>query len=398
MGASVGVFAIRAKVFDEETQQGLVDILKYDHSRRAFMRFMQSKDMSELVNFSYELETLLAGVGNEELQTVIDKAEALCGTYVGAIIEKAPFCKFSYPFQGERFGSLSELTIALNILWIETKAYMGTYMSEFTESPYIEDSLIGMDTAVELAVPAGMKTPRGSFTSPRNAQSSPVSPQANSGKLTKSPPRLLLMGGKQLRHSLDADDTPMTLTAMSSLSAPGSPHGSKKMLPMSTFPDKFPKVLIIDDCETSSKIMKRMFQTAGHLSVETAANGSVGVEIFKVMMPSIIVVDVFMPVLGGVDTIRKLRDHQDEVSDTGGSVVTEVETTGTHSEAPIGRRSRGPSFGDQPQVIIIGMSAHSSQELQEDVFRAGADGFLLKPISIESLAGVVTRSLNTSPR
>jgi CheY-like chemotaxis protein len=415
MGASVGVFSVRGKVLDDEAVHHLADILKYDHSRRAFVRFMHSKDLDCLVNFSYELESLLAPTasGETELDSYIEKAETLCDNYIGPITLKAPQFKFSYPFVNKPLTEIGDVTIALNLLLLEARTYMATYIVEYSESTYIEDSLLGdliMDSQPFRQDTISPRTPRSSFTTAKGTQTSPITPQSagNSGKSPKgslvAAPRFMgMMSGKQLRSGSDPDDvTPISLTAVSSLSAPGSPHSSKKMAAaslISTFPDKFPKVLVIDDCESSTKIMKRMFQTAGHFDVHTATNGSSGLEIFKSVMPSIVVVDVYMPIMGGVDTIRRLRDHQDEVSDNGGSVVTEVEATNVQSSDMImsGRRSRGPSFENQQTVIIIAISAQGGPELVEEVSRAGADGFLLKPITVDGLANIITRAINTGP-
>jgi CheY-like chemotaxis protein len=410
MGATVGVFAIKGKIFDEEAVQNLQDILKYDHSRRAFVRFMHSKDLDPLVNFSYELEALLAMSELEVYAVILEKAEGICSNYIGQIAQRAPSYKFSYPFVNTERGTLADISMSLNILLVEAKTYMASYIFEYSESAYIEESMVGevlMDTSTPRSEQA-TKSPRGSFVSSKGGQS-PSSPQAAGGKGAKigfSPPRLMssIISGRQplLKMSTDAlDETPISLTASSSISAPGSPYTSRKSLVVSTLPDKFPKVLVIDDSESSVKVVKRMFQAAGHFVVDTAGNGAVGLDLFKSAMHSIVVVDVYMPVLGGIDTIRRIRDHQDDVSHNGGSVVTEVETTGAHppdANLASGRRSRGPSFGEQQQVIIIAVSAHSSPELVEDVTRAGADGFLEKPFTIEGLAGIVTRTVNISPR
>lgn len=68
------------------------------------------------------------------------------------------------------------------------------------------------------------------------------------------------------------------------------------------------KVLVVDDDPDMRAVMMEALQVAGH-EVSSAANGLQGVHYALFVRPDLVVVDLFMPVQEGLETIRQLRQR-----------------------------------------------------------------------------------------
>lgn len=66
------------------------------------------------------------------------------------------------------------------------------------------------------------------------------------------------------------------------------------------------KILIVDDSKTSRKFLRNMLEQAGHEIVAEAVNGAEGVEKFRIYRPDITIMDITMPVLGGIDAVKDI--------------------------------------------------------------------------------------------
>jgi CheY-like chemotaxis protein len=68
------------------------------------------------------------------------------------------------------------------------------------------------------------------------------------------------------------------------------------------------RVLVIDDDKLFVKLMVHALQEHSHV-VESAADGSAGLRVFKTSPFDVVVCDMLMPEQEGVETIRQLRQH-----------------------------------------------------------------------------------------
>ena len=70
---------------------------------------------------------------------------------------------------------------------------------------------------------------------------------------------------------------------------------------------KTPKILLIDDSKATRSIVAKTL--AGHeCEILEAANGALGLEMARAHLPDLIILDMTMPVMDGVETLRALKD------------------------------------------------------------------------------------------
>jgi len=73
-------------------------------------------------------------------------------------------------------------------------------------------------------------------------------------------------------------------------------------------------VLIVDDNDTNRKLCRAILEQSGYQTRE-AANGREGLQIVQVEMPELILLDMQMPVMDGLETLKRSRPtRQPEVS------------------------------------------------------------------------------------
>jgi DNA-binding NtrC family response regulator len=64
-------------------------------------------------------------------------------------------------------------------------------------------------------------------------------------------------------------------------------------------------VLIIEDDEFIQKMLKQTFERAGY-EVATAANGRIGLKLYRTMPFNVVITDMIMPDMEGIETITQL--------------------------------------------------------------------------------------------
>ena len=119
------------------------------------------------------------------------------------------------------------------------------------------------------------------------------------------------------------------------------------------------RILLIDDNEIVRATIRRVLTVSGH-TVETAADGTVGLAIFAAAQFDVVVCDMHMPGEGGGATIRAIR----------------------------GRDSR---------VGIIAISGSGPSDTLAGASSLGADLTLGKPFANQDLLAAVTRAGGLRP-
>jgi CheY-like chemotaxis protein len=67
-----------------------------------------------------------------------------------------------------------------------------------------------------------------------------------------------------------------------------------------------PKILVVDDEPDQRFLLRRIFEQAGH-EVTEAGDGAAALRAVRESAPDLVVTDIMMPVMGGVELIRRLR-------------------------------------------------------------------------------------------
>jgi len=97
------------------------------------------------------------------------------------------------------------------------------------------------------------------------------------------------------------------------------------------------RILVIDDEAAFRKLVRTFLEAEGHEVVE-AESGEQGLLMFRATAPDLIVTDILMPGLSGIDTIMKIRAEQPDakiIAVSGGAgglaaatVLSDAESTG----------------------------------------------------------------------
>jgi len=112
----------------------------------------------------------------------------------------------------------------------------------------------------------------------------------------------------------------------------------------------YPKVLIAEDSLDTRIMLKRAFELKGYSVVE-AADGNEALEAIHETHPNLIVIDLNMPVVDGLEAIKKIRNL----------------------EAP----------GEQ--VPIVAITAFDVYGMKEAALATGCNSYLSKPLDMEEL-------------
>jgi len=109
------------------------------------------------------------------------------------------------------------------------------------------------------------------------------------------------------------------------------------------------KVLVVDDEEPILELLKYNLEKGG-FEVKTAIDGSRAVEIAKKFVPDLVLLDIMMPKMDGVETCRLLRD------------IPELQKT-----------------------FVVFLTARSEEYSEVAAFDVGADDYITKPIKPRAL-------------
>ena len=121
-------------------------------------------------------------------------------------------------------------------------------------------------------------------------------------------------------------------------------------------------LMIVDDSATMRKIIMRTVRMSGldFERTEEAGNGAEAIEKLKTAPVDIVLCDVNMPEMGGLEMVKNIRAELENCADT--------------------------------KIIMV--STESSQELIDGVIADGANGFITKPFTPERFQEKLTPFMN----
>ena len=115
------------------------------------------------------------------------------------------------------------------------------------------------------------------------------------------------------------------------------------------------KILIIDDEEVTRDVIQEVLTLWGHEPILEAQDCEIGLELFHQASPDLVICDILMPGIGGLETIRRMKE-------------------------------------ENPASKIMAMTALGESFLS-DALEAGADRGIEKPFDIAELKQVVQELL-----
>lgn len=114
-------------------------------------------------------------------------------------------------------------------------------------------------------------------------------------------------------------------------------------------------ILIVDDEQSYRQLLSLVFEGNGHV-IRTAENGRMAVDMLRLEPADVIISDVRMPDMDGIEMLREVRRTM-------------------------------------PDVGVIFMTAFASVESAREAFKLGADDFVTKPFDVEELKLIVNKTL-----
>lgn len=121
--------------------------------------------------------------------------------------------------------------------------------------------------------------------------------------------------------------------------------------------EKRRRVLVVEDNPLNLELVRDILVVAGYDVLE-AVDGTAGVEIARLEKPDLVLMDLQLPGLDGLEATRILRAD------------------------PALRKT-----------AIVALTAHAMRGEEERALAAGCDGFITKPIRIREFAGLVATYL-----
>jgi two-component system, NarL family, response regulator DegU len=115
------------------------------------------------------------------------------------------------------------------------------------------------------------------------------------------------------------------------------------------------RVLLADDHQLLRQAVRRALEDAGMTVVAEAADGGEAVRLAGELRPDVVVMDVSMPVLDGVEATRRIHD-------------------------------------EMPELPIVILTMHGDEVLRRDAVSAGASGFLTKDVSMQEVVATITQA------
>lgn len=120
-------------------------------------------------------------------------------------------------------------------------------------------------------------------------------------------------------------------------------------------------ILLVEDHEDNRNIYRTILEHFG-FNVLVASDGETGVRLAQQVKPDLILLDIDIPVVDGLEVARQLK-----------------------------------SSASTARIPIVALTAYSQPEDRERAEEAGFDGYLAKPVSPRSVVAEVRRFLEASP-
>lgn len=116
------------------------------------------------------------------------------------------------------------------------------------------------------------------------------------------------------------------------------------------------KILLVEDNPVNRIVAETMLKKAGH-NIVVAENGEIAVDVWRSVLPDLILMDVQMPVMDGIQATQLIREGEQK----------------------------------EEHVVIIALTANAAESDKTACIEAGMDGFISKPFDAQHLLNAITK-------
>lgn len=116
-----------------------------------------------------------------------------------------------------------------------------------------------------------------------------------------------------------------------------------------------PMILIVEDDEKSRRLMRDVLEHQGYDVMETDQS-EIGIELMRKLQPALVLMDIHLPGLSGLDAIREIRGDS--------------------------------SISATP---VVAVTASVMGNARDKIREAGFDGFEPKPLNLKEFLGTIRR-------
>ena len=140
------------------------------------------------------------------------------------------------------------------------------------------------------------------------------------------------------------------------------------------------KILLVDDDQNLREVVAYILGEAGH-AVILAGGGEEGLQRFTTDRPDLVLTDVRMPGLDGIELLRRIRAAEDSDTASGSGVINQ------------GQDASAPTAATAGETPVIVLTAHGTVEQAVEAMKLGAFTYLLKPFNRDELTLTVEQAL-----
>ncbi|NLX84823.1 MAG: response regulator [Synergistaceae bacterium] len=119
------------------------------------------------------------------------------------------------------------------------------------------------------------------------------------------------------------------------------------------------KILIADDSAYARSILKDLLQRNEYEVVGEAENGKEALVLYEKLKPDLVMMDIMMPEMSGIQALREIREQY-------------------------------------PEAVVVMGAAMGQQNLVVDAIKSGAAEFFIKPVQAEKVVEAIEKALYQS--
>ncbi len=112
------------------------------------------------------------------------------------------------------------------------------------------------------------------------------------------------------------------------------------------------KALVIDDVAPVQSMLRKMLQQSGVEEVVTASTGGEGLRHLALGGVDLLLLDIHLPDMSGLDILRQIREHDDE-------------------------------------LFVVVATGYEEPETVQEIVRLGANRYIVKPIKLSDINQVI---------